>query len=276
MYHSIRKIESVIEELEAHMTEKIDCEALASKMALSVYEFRRIFSFLIGCSLSEYIRKRRLSLAACELVASPDSTVQEIGEKYGYSTPSAFSKAFSEYHGFSPSVCQKGNVSITLFPRPRMEWSIQNSEEQVFRIIDGEAFAICGHCGYSDFSDTCCCEDVWSEFYAQGKDKTLSGEEIYVSYRNDGGRVKCRMGDRVSPEEGTEDVIPPCRWLTVTMNTTEDGFVNRAYHAVLCDLLPSWGLKRRTDVPTVEVFPRNMEQEYFEWEIRIPIEKEQL
>ena len=53
MYDSIRSIDGVISDLEAHMTEKIDCEALASKMALSVYEFRRIFSFLIGCSLSE-------------------------------------------------------------------------------------------------------------------------------------------------------------------------------------------------------------------------------
>ena len=97
MYNGIQKIDEIINEIENNITSDIDYEALASKMTLSVYEFRRIFAFVVGTPLSEYIRKRRLSLAACDLMTNPKASIQEISEKYGYSTLAAFSKAFSEY-----------------------------------------------------------------------------------------------------------------------------------------------------------------------------------
>ena len=118
-------MEKIIEYIECNITSEIDYEALASQMTLSVYEFRRIFAFVVGCPLSEYVRKRRLSLAACDLMTSANATVQEISEKYGYSTLSAFSKAFSEYHGFSPTACQKGECKISLFSKPKFEFHIQ-------------------------------------------------------------------------------------------------------------------------------------------------------
>lgn len=62
MYNGIQRIDDIIDDIENNITSDIDYEALASKMALSVYEFRRIFAFVVGCPLSEYIRKRRLSL----------------------------------------------------------------------------------------------------------------------------------------------------------------------------------------------------------------------
>ena len=62
MYNGIQKMEKIIEYIECNITSEIDYEALASQMTLSVYEFRRIFAFVVGCPLSEYVRKRRLSL----------------------------------------------------------------------------------------------------------------------------------------------------------------------------------------------------------------------
>ena len=83
MYNGIQKIEKIIEYIECNITSEIDYEELASRMTLSLYEFRRIFAFVVGCPLSEYVRKRRLSLAACDLMTNSKTTVQEIGEKYG-------------------------------------------------------------------------------------------------------------------------------------------------------------------------------------------------
>lgn len=60
MYNGIERTEAVIDYIETHITEDLDCNVLASKMNLSVYEFRRIFSFIVGCPITEYIRKRRL------------------------------------------------------------------------------------------------------------------------------------------------------------------------------------------------------------------------
>ena len=274
MYNGIQKIEEIINDIENHITSDIDYEALASKMTLSVYEFRRIFAFVVGTPLSEYIRKRRLSLAACDLMTNPKASIQEISEKYGYSTLAAFSKAFSEYHGFSPTVCQRGNCEVTLFSKPKFELHIQNVDEHSFVILSDTAFTIQGYCAFSEHTDTCCCEQVWSDFYELEKDKEVSGETIFVSYHNEQGKVKCHIGERINPNEytATADIIPECRWLCVKMNTTDDDAVNRQYNTILCDLLPSAKLKRRSDLPTVEVFPRDMSEDNFEWEIRIPIE----
>ena len=276
MYNGIQKIEEIINEIEDHLTSDIDYEALASQMALSVYEFRRIFAFVVGFPLSEYVRKRRLSLAACDLMNNTKVTVREISEKYGYSTLAAFSKAFSEYHGFSPIVCQKGTCEITMFSKPKFEMYIQNVDEHAFQIFCDTAFMIQGYCAYSEHTDTCCCEQVWNDFYELGKDKALSGDSIFVSYHNEQGRVKCRIGERIAaePASACEDLITASQWLTVKMNTTDDDVVNQTYHAILYSILPSAKLRRRTDLPTVEVFPRDMSSENFEWEIRIPVEKE--
>lgn len=61
MYAGLQKIKEVIDYIEKNITSDLDCNVLAAKMGLSVYEFRRIFSFIIGCPISEYIRKRRVS-----------------------------------------------------------------------------------------------------------------------------------------------------------------------------------------------------------------------
>lgn len=274
MYNGIQKIDEIINEIENNITSDIDYEALASKMALSVYEFRRIFAFVVGTPISEYVRKRRLSLAACDLMTNPKASIQEISEKYGYSTLAAFSKAFSEYHGFPPTVCQRGNCEITLFSKPKFELRIQNVDEHSFGILSDTAFTIQGYCAFSEHTDTCCCEQVWSDFYELEKDKEVSGETIFVSYHNEQGKVKCRIGERINPNEytTTADIIPECRWLCVKMNTTDDDIVNQKYNALLCDLLPSTNMRRRPDMPTVEVYPRDMSEDNFEWEIRIPIE----
>ena len=274
MYNGIQKIDEIINEIENNITSDIDYEALASKMTLSVYEFRRIFAFVVGTPISEYVRKRRLSLAACDLTTNPKASIQEISEKYGYSTLAAFSKAFSEYHGFPPTICQRGNCEITLFSKPKFELRIQNVDEHSFGILSDTAFTIQGYCAFSEHTDTCCCEQVWNDFYNVGKDKELSEDKIFASYRNEQGMVKCCIGERVESAEATmdADIIPESRWLCVKMNTTDDDIVNQKYNALLCDLLPSTNMRRRPDMPTVEVYPRDMSEEGFEWEIRIPIE----
>jgi len=275
MYRGIQKMEEIIDYIELNLASDLDYEDMAARMTLSVYEFRRIFAFIVGCPLSEYVRKRRLSLAACELAADKGASIRRISDKYGYSTVSAFSKAFSEYHGFSPTACRNGEGEISLFQRPKFELQILGGDQQSFQIISDKAFAIRGFCDISDHSDTCCCEQVWNSFYETGADRDISSDKLYVSYKNDGGRVLCCIGERTEGAgESDGCVIPECLWLTVKMNTTDDDAVNKKYNSLLYEILPSAKLKRVADIPTVEVFPADMTNDNFEWEIRIPIEKE--
>ena len=145
MYVGLQKIKEVIDYIEENITSNLDCKVLASKMGLSVYEFRRIFSFVIGCPIAEYIRKRRLSLAAFEIVKNKQTDILSLSQKYGYSSQSAFSKAFNEHHGVSPTVLLKENVGINLFTVPKFELNIKESENISFNVQNIDRFL------YKDF-----------------------------------------------------------------------------------------------------------------------------
>lgn len=273
MNEGIKKIEAVIDAIERDVTAEINCGELASKMLLSVYEFRRIFAFVVGCPISEYVRRRRLSLAACELVGNPDASIRTISEKYGYSTEAAFSKAFREHHGVSPTSVQKGGCEIRIFTRPEFEFSVSGKSTVAFSIEYDKEFLVGGLSMPSPYSDTCCCEAVWGEFYERGIIDGISTERVYAVYRDDGECVMCTIGERCDDARGDEECTRVCagRWACFKMNTTDDEVVNRKYKEFLYEVLPSSGLTQRADTPLVEVFPRDMEKEGFEWEIRIPI-----
>jgi predicted transcriptional regulator YdeE len=89
-----------------------------------------------------------------------------------------------------------------------------------------------------------------------------------VSYLNQGENVSCSIGEK--SDKGQE--IPSSRWACFTLNTVDDDIVNEMYCKIIYEWLPSANLKRNKNIPTVEVYPFDMSEEDFEWEIRIPIE----
>ena len=274
MYNGIQKIEEVIDYIESNILKDISCNEMAAKMNLSVYEFRRIFAFVVGCPISEYIRKRRLSLAACEILNGENVDMRSLSEKYGYSNQSAFIKAFGEQHGVSPTAYLKGKTKINLFTRPRFEMSVFGRESIPFEIIKTDAFYISGFSGVSVITDTCCCENVWSAFYESGTDQKLESDRLYVSYKNQGSNVSCNIGIKSEKEKTGFDsiLIPKAKFACFKLNSVDDDFVNKQYGKILYEWLPSANLKRNNLLPTVEVYPFNMDEDGFEWEIRIPIE----
>jgi len=266
VYNGIRKIEEVMEYIETHITEELNYEVMASMMSLSLYEFRRIFSFVIGCPISEYVRKRRLSLAALEIVGSSEVDLARIGEKYGYSGQAAFSKAFAEFHGCPPSLV-KSRQSLNLFTVPSISFAIKGRETVPFKLISEPEFYIDGYTGESELTDSCCCEAVWKEFYDGGYDGKIMGDKIYVSYKNSGGNVTCRIGE--SGDVG--ELVPASRWACFTVNTVEDEIINEMYGKIIYELIPSANLTRDESKPTIEVYPADMSEDGFVWEIRIPV-----
>ena len=268
MYNGIEKIKAVIDYIEENITTELDYSAMAAAMNLSVYEFRRIFSFVVGCPVSEYIRKRKLSLAALEIMNSGKVDMLKISEKYGYSNQSAFTRAFCEQHGVSPTACLHEDVEVKLFTRPEFELKIRGRENVPFKLIKAETFYIRGYSAVSALTDSCCCENVWNSFYENGIDQMLCSNKIYASYCNEGDNVKCCIGEISS--EG--QMIPASRWACFKINTVDDDIVNERYSKIIYEWLPSANMKRNDSIPTLEVYPFDMSEDGFEWEIRIPIE----
>ncbi len=267
MYDGMKRMETVIEYIESNITQPLNFDVILSKVNLSLYEFRRIFSFVVGCPVSEYIRKRKLSLAALDILNEEHPDILKISEKYGYANQSSFSRAFSEYHGFSPIACLSSEVEIKLFTRPKFEFRLVGRENVSLKIIHSDSFSIQGFTSVSPLTDSCCCDDVWTAFMESPIANTIQDPFLYVSYYNQGDQVQCFIGERANDGED----IPASRWACFKMNTVDDDIVNKQYSEILYQLLPSAGLARNEDLPTVEVFPSDMSQDGFEWEIRIPI-----
>ena len=99
----IKGIQRALDYTEAHLTEEIDYDAVAKEAYSSSFHFQRVFSIMCGFTLGDYIRMRRLSLAADELVHS-DEKVIDIALKYGYETPESFTKAFGARRTLTASV----------------------------------------------------------------------------------------------------------------------------------------------------------------------------
>lgn len=111
---SIQRIQEAIRYMEEHIYEKINYADVAKSLHMSSYNFHRTFSFIVGMTANEYIRSRRLTLAASELQTT-DISVIDAAYKYGYESPESFSKAFSRFHGSTPKQAKQKGAKLHLF-----------------------------------------------------------------------------------------------------------------------------------------------------------------
>lgn len=139
----IERFNNVINYIEENITQQIDYEEIAKIACCSSYHFQRMFTYMAGIPLSEYIRKRKMSLAAVDL-QSGDERVIDVAGKYGYNSPTAFNRAFQSIHGISPSAVKNGNVYVKSFPRLSFKLVVKGVEELNYRIETKEAFRIIG------------------------------------------------------------------------------------------------------------------------------------
>ncbi len=122
----LKNMNEAIKYIEENLTNDIDFKEVARRAFCSEYHFRRMFSFLTGITLSEYIRRRRLTLAAFEL---KDSNVKviDIAMKYGYNSPDSFTRAFQNLHGITPSEARNNGHSLKAYPRITFHLSIKGA-----------------------------------------------------------------------------------------------------------------------------------------------------
>lgn len=111
---SIQWLQQAICYMEEHICENISYTEVAKRVHMSNYNFHRTFSFVAGMTANEYIRKRRLTLAALELQTT-DISVIDAAYKYGYESPESFSKAFTRFHGSTPRQAKRKGTKLHLF-----------------------------------------------------------------------------------------------------------------------------------------------------------------
>lgn len=139
----IERLNEAIAYIEEHLTEEIDYERLGKIACCSSYHFQRMFTYMAGVPLSEYIRRRKMSLAAVDL-QSTDMKIIDVAGKYGYNSPTAFNRAFQSVHGIAPSAVKNEGVSVKSFPPVSFKIIVKGVEEMNYRIETKDAFRIVG------------------------------------------------------------------------------------------------------------------------------------
>lgn len=124
--------------MEEHIYEEISYAEVAKSVHMSSYNFHRTFSFIVGMTANEYIRKRRLTLAARELQTTGLS-VMDAAYKYGYESPESFSKAFTRFHGATPKQAKRKGTKLHLFNPLVIKITLEGGSVMDYRIEHRES-----------------------------------------------------------------------------------------------------------------------------------------
>ncbi|MEU8530397.1 MULTISPECIES: AraC family transcriptional regulator [Streptomyces] len=137
------RLNEALDHIEAHLDGTIEVAALARIATTSEYHFRRMFSALAGMPLSEYVRRRRLTVAGAEVLAG-ERTLLEIAVRYGYGSGEAFARAFRAVHGIGPGDARRTGAALRAQQRISFRLVIEGRSTMRYRVVQKEQFRIVG------------------------------------------------------------------------------------------------------------------------------------
>ncbi|WP_243124393.1 AraC family transcriptional regulator [Clostridium sp. AWRP] len=287
---TIRMLNNTLEYIENNLDMELNIEDISKVACSSRYHFQRMFYALTGFTVSQYIRNRRLTLAAEEL-ASTDKKVIDVALKYGYESPEAFTKAFQRLHGISPSALKKFNGKIKAFPKISFQVSIKGECEMIYRIVEKEAFKVFGigfittkvnDAAYREipkfiskiFQDGT--HDRINEILGNPKGTLLDG--FHYDFKEDGTR-KYMMGHEMPKIEISDEFtileIPKLTWAVFEGHgTTPDNLIIQdIWRRIYSEWFPSSGFEQ-VEGPCIEKnFWNDKKQGEYKCEVWIPVKR---
>lgn len=281
----IRDIQRAIDYIENHLLEKIKIEDVAKEANASIFHFQRTFTMLTDCSVGEYIRRRRLSLAAKEL-SQTSGKVIDIAYKYGYDTPESFSKAFRRQHAMSPSDAKKYRGKLQLYDRLIIQVILKGAEPVKYNIVEKEAFSAMG---------------IKRTYSLKGNENLIEIPKLWNKVNHDGTIDKlCKLNDGnikgvlgVCVDEGeaegsidywiavesTEETsaqfekveIPASKWVVFEVSGEMPEAMQSTWKKIFSEWFPTSGYEH-AGTPEMEVYPEDgSDSSEFYSEIWIPV-----
>jgi len=279
----------VVQYVEENLTQPISHETLSRIVCCSAYEFSRIFSFMAGVSVSEYIRRRRLSQAVFD-IQNTEAKIIDIALKYCYESPTTFARAFKELHGTSPTSARNESVPIKTYPPISFVLTIKGVNAMTFRIEKRDSFQIMGlldHADMADYEPGECLPKMWNEFmenynprlWNDGKDSFYTAPLWQVAaydFKPGCGKSKSIIGAEYKGRklDGMAiEAIPAATWAVFTFTSpTGAPYVPEAWARVLTEWFPSSQYIRDESVPSMEVYPDgDADSKDYQWEIWMPV-----
>lgn len=268
-------LNEVINKIEDNLTQKINYKDLAKIIGTSSYTLQRIFAFLTGITLTEYIRKRRLSKAAEELL-STDIKIIDLAMKYQYDSPISFSNSFKKMHGVSPQNLRKNTLSLKTFPKiefkpttdiiEELEYTVRKLDKQKLYGITTGIIKLSNSEAIRDLFDKSRNEKIL-DFIIEHSDKNelYYGASIDI-YDNDLTQNiqyyilgKTPRNDLVSIE------IPEATWACFKLKNKNQDDIIKLYNTIYTKWLPSSKYTEILNYPQLEIYYKD------DCEICIPI-----
>ncbi len=279
----VERLNQSMNYIEEHLMDGIDVEALGRIACCSSYHFQRMFTYMAGITLSEYIRRRKMSLAAVDLQGK-DAKVIDIAEKYGYQSPTAFNRAFQGVHGIAPSAARAEGVSIKSFPPITFTIAVKGGEEMNYRIETKEAFRIVGVSAplhreiENNFKVV---PQMWQEAAVNGTIQKLAGMMdadlkglLGVSACSDEAEWKYFIAVASTKERGEfeEFTVPASVWAVFPGEGTNQS-IQQLEQRIVTEWLPASGYEYGS-APDIEVY-LNPDPQNARYEVWIPVVKKQ-
>ena len=139
----LKKLSEAIAYIEDNLDNEISYDKAAEIACCSTCYFQRIFSYVTGISLSEYVRRRKMTMAAFEL-QNTNQKVIDIALKYGYTSPTSFNRAFQNVHGITPILAKKIGNKLNAYPRVRLSVQVLGGEVLSYHIEKKDAIRTVG------------------------------------------------------------------------------------------------------------------------------------
>ncbi|MDR1689278.1 MAG: AraC family transcriptional regulator [Clostridiales bacterium] len=276
--------------IEEHIEDDTALAGVANVTSYSPYHFGRLFYYIADMPLSEYIRKRKLSLAAMKLQTGRDRVI-DLAVMYGYDSADSFSRAFAKQHGVTPSAARQPGVGLTIFPPLTFQIKIKGVQAMNWRIEEKEAFEVFGIERIYGNDETGKVPEFWNECHQNGSYERLVSAAGGVP-NPDGMCVinavcgYCEPGDNTFPymicalkKTGSKTdgfkvaQIPKATWAVFrsekasNIGTQIPTLFNRAYS----EWLPSSGYEKATG-PDMEIYYSASHGMFFE-EVWLPVKK---
>ncbi|MCH5320323.1 MAG: AraC family transcriptional regulator [Eubacterium sp.] len=199
----ITGVETAIEYIENNLMNKLDYEEIAARAYCSSYHFQRMFSVFAGCTLGEYIRARRMTLAGAELKGSRIK-ILDLAIKYGYENPESFTRAFTKFHGITPSQARKSSAQLKSFSRLSNYESVEGGNFIDYSVVQREEQTFFGYKRH--FEGT-----------PYGDDRRRQEQDLFLSTRNKQWMLK---GISAVCSDNFNDAIDYC----IIDNVGDDGY----------------------------------------------------
>lgn len=265
----VESIQKALDYIEEHLLDDLTIETISSQANASAFHFQRTFTILTDISVGEYIRRRKLTLAAQELV-STNGKIIDVAYKYGYDTPEAFSKAFRRQHGVPPSEARKYMGKLTFYERLVIQVILKGAEPMKYNIVERDSFRVVG---------------IKREFSLENEENLKGIPKLWNEVNSDGtsdrlgkvnnGRIKGLLGVCVAslekehdgsmeywvatesegsvPKEFSVLVIPASKWVVFEVNGPMPEAMQKVWKQIFSEWFPTSGYEH-AGTPELEVY----------------------